>query len=281
MGKKISEKDLNLLISPEGLTHLLDQKQIYYKDTIAYLKYKNELKLLQAELINLQIDVAKNKRRVAIIFEGRDAAGKGDSIKRFREHSNPRSLRTVSFPKLSDSDKKHWYFQRYKDALPTPGEIVLFDRSWNSRGVVEPVNSFCTQDEYNAYLQDVVPFEESLLSNNIEVIKLWFSVTKDTQKKRLEQRAKNPLEKWMLSSLDLKAQENWDKYTSYKMEMFKKTHTVICPWIIIKSPSRRTSRLESLRYVLSRLEYDTKGSSGVDLQVNTELTGPATDFVDL
>jgi polyphosphate kinase 2 len=267
---KITEKELELINSKDGLVSLLNQKKWDLTTTVNYLKYKQELEKLQAEFIDLQIDVKKNNRRVAIIFEGRDAAGKGDAIKRFRKHSNPRWLRIVSFPTLSDVEKKQWYFKRYVEALPNPGEIVLFDRSWYSRAVVEPVNNFCSLDDVDLFYKQVNPFEKLLVDGGLELIKLWFSVTKESQASRLKERETLPLEKWMYSPLDKMAQEQWDSYTEKKLEMFRKTNTDQCPWIIIKSITRKISRVESLRYVLGKLDYLGKGSSGVNLSLSSD-----------
>lgn len=278
MHEKLSNEDLELINSNDGLIALLSQKQIDIQSVLDFLKYKKELELLQTELIDLQLDIVKNKRRVAIIFEGRDAAGKGDAIKRFRKHCNPRTLKVVSFPKISEEDKSQWYFKRYVEALPSPGEFVLFDRSWYSRAVVEPVNGFCTQQEYQLFMNQVNEFEKLLIEDNIEIIKLWFSVNRESQKKRLAEREQNPLEKWMISPLDKKAQELWDEYTKYKEIMFKKTDTPLSPWIIVKSITRKISRLESLRYVLNKLNYEGKGNTGVNLNLDPKLCGPLTNF---
>ena len=280
---KITEKELELINSRDGIVTLLNQKNWDLTSAVNYLKYKQELEKLQAEFIDLQLDVKKNNRRVAILFEGRDAAGKGDAIKRIRKHSNPRWLRISSFPTLSDTEKNQWYFKRYIEALPNPGEIVLFDRSWYSRAVVEPVNNFCSSNDVDLFYKQVNPFEKLLVDGGLELIKLWFSVTKESQALRLKERETLPLEKWMISPLDKKAQELWDLYTEKKLEMFRQSNTEICPWIIIKSISRKISRVESLRYILGKLDYYGKGSTGVNLNLSSESPyyGSVSNFVKL
>ena len=225
------------------------------------LRYEDELAHLQAELVNLQQYIAKKKLRVAVIFEGRDAAGKGGSIKRFREHLNPRSMRVVALSKPTEVEKGQWYFRRYIKELPNPGEIVFFDRSWYNRAVVEPVMGFCTKSQYNQFMVQVPEFEHMLHEDGIIVIKFWFSISKEEQKKRFEARLENPLKKWKFSPVDMKGQQMWNKYTKYKELMFAKTHTNFCPWIIVKTNNKKTARLESMRYVLSQFDYPGKSKA--------------------
>lgn len=217
--------------------------------------YEEELKLLQAELVNLQRWVAKKKLRVAVLFEGRDAAGKGGSIKRFAEHLNPRSMRVVALSKPTEVEKGQWYFRRYIKELPNPGEIVFFDRSWYNRAVVEPVMGFCSDQEYNQFMVQVPGFEHMLYEDGVILIKFWFSITKKEQQKRFASRMENPLKQWKFSPVDMKGQELWDRYTHFKEQMFSKTHTTFSPWIIIKTNNKREARLESIRHVLSRFNY--------------------------
>jgi len=236
-----------------------------YEDIIYAVNYERELLKLQAELVDLQQWVAKHKKRVCIIFEGRDAAGKGGSIRRFAEHLNPRSMRIVALTKPTDVEKGQWYFRRYIKALPNPGEIVLFDRSWYNRAVVEPVMGFCNNEEYDKFMVQVPEFEHMLYEDGVEIIKFWFSISKDEQIKRFDARLKNPLKRWKFSEVDKEGQRLWDKYTSYKEQMFSKTHTTFSPWIIIKTNEKREARLESIRYVLSRFNYEGKGNSNTTL----------------
>lgn len=227
--------------------------------------YDKQLLKLQAELVDLQQWVAKNKKRVCVIFEGRDAAGKGGSIRRFTEHLNPRSMRVVALTKPTDVEKGQWYFRRYIKELPNPGEIVFFDRSWYNRAVVEPVMGFCTKEQYEEFMVQVTEFEHMLYEDGVVLIKFWFSISKDEQVRRFNSRLANPLKQWKFSEVDREGQKLWDKYTHYKELMFSKTHTTFSPWIIIKTNNKKQARLESIRYVLSKFEYEGKGQSGTTI----------------
>jgi len=222
------------------------------------VQYEKELLLLQAELVDLQHWVVKNKRRVCIIFEGRDAAGKGGAIRRMAEHLNPRALRIVALTKPTKVEKGQWYFRRYIKELPNPGELVFFDRSWYNRAVLEPVMEFCNDEEYNKFMIQVPEFEHMLYEDGVHLIKLWFSITKKEQLKRFNSRLTNPLKFWKFSSVDMEGQKKWDNFTFYKNQMFVKTHTSFSPWNIIKTNIKKEARLESIRYVLSRFNYDSK-----------------------
>ena len=200
--------------------------------------------------------------RVAVLFEGRDASGKGGSIKRFKEHLNSR---VVALTKPTDVERGQWYFRRYIKELPNPGEIVFFDRSWYNRAVVEPVMGFCTKKEYNQYMVQVPEFEHLLHEDNLIIIKFWFSISKEEQKKRFDSRLNNPLKQWKFSPVDLKGQDLWDQYTYYKEQMFSKTHTTFSPWIIVKTNSKKQARLESMRYVLSYFDFEEKGAAKIPL----------------
>ncbi|MDA9334641.1 polyphosphate kinase 2 [Flavobacteriaceae bacterium] len=232
-----------------------------FESLIDTIEYESELLKLQAELVDLQQWTAKHKMRVCVLFEGRDAAGKGGAIRRFTEHLNPRSMRVVALPKPTEIEKGQWYFRRYIKELPEPGELVFFDRSWYNRAVVEPVMDFCTDDAYNKFMVQVPEFEHMLYEDGVVIIKFWFSISKDEQKKRFNSRLKNPLKQWKFSPVDKEGQKRWDKYTFYKEQMFSQTHNSFSPWIIIKTNSKKQARLESIRHVLSRFDYDRKGSS--------------------
>ena len=233
--------------------------------TLRKLKYEAELRLLQSEFVNLQKWIAQNKMRVVVIFEGRDAAGKGGSIKRFKEHLNPRTFRVVALNKPTEVELGQWYFRRYVKVLPNPGEIVFFDRSWYNRAVVEPVMGFCNVEQYDKFMVQVPEFEHLLYEDNIKIIKFWFSISKEEQKRRFDSRMENPLKRWKFSPVDMKGQELWDRYTYYKEQMFSKTHTNFSPWIIVKTNSKKTARCESMRHVLSQFNYEGKGESGITL----------------
>ncbi|MCP4484680.1 MAG: polyphosphate kinase 2 [Flavobacteriaceae bacterium] len=229
------------------------------------LEYEDQLYKLQSELVNFQEWVTKNKKRVCVIFEGRDAAGKGGAIRRMTEHLNPRARRVVALSKPTEIEQGQWYFRRYIKEMPNPGELVFFDRSWYNRAVVEPVMGFCDKAQYNKFMIQVPEFEHMLYEDGIILIKFWFSVTKDEQLRRFESRLESPLKKWKFSPVDEEGQNKWDDYTHYKDQMFTHTHTTFSPWIIIKTNNKKEARLESLRHVLSRFDYDGKGSSGVTL----------------
>ena len=261
----LTEEDLSRLTSMQGLVTLLKTKNINPKGALRILRYDAELRQLQIELVKLQRDVQLTGRRVVIIFEGRDAAGKGGAIRRFIEHLNPRSMRLVAMPKPTEEEKGQWYFQRYVKPLPNPGEIAFFDRSWYNRAVVEPVMNFCTKKQHQTFMQQVPEFEHMLYEDNIEIIKFWFSISKDEQARRFNGRVNDPLKQWKISPVDDKAQENWDLYTMYKEEMFSKTHTSYAPWVIVKANSKMKARLEAIRHVLNTLPYKGKGESKVSL----------------
>jgi len=229
------------------------------------LDYEKQLKKLQAELVNLQKWISEKKLRVAVLFEGRDAAGKGGSIKRFTEHLNPRAMRVVALSKPTEVERGQWYFRRYIKELPNPGEIVFFDRSWYNRSVVEPVMGFCENDQYDQFMAQVPEFEHMLYEDGVTVIKFWFSITKEEQAKRFGSRLEDPLKRWKFSPIDKKGQRLWDQYTKYKELMFSKTHTDFSPWIIVKTNDKRTARLESMRYVLSQFDYEGKEDAKANL----------------
>ena len=237
----------------------LDPKK--HQKLLNSFNYETELLKLQTELVDLQHWVAKHKKRVCVIFEGRDAAGKGGAIRRFTEHLNPRSMRVVALTKPTEVERGQWYFRRYIKELPDPGELVFFDRSWYNRAVVEPVMGFCTDDQYKKYMVQVPEFEHMLYEDGVIIIKFWFSISKAEQLRRFNSRLDNPLKQWKFSPVDKEGQKRWDLYTSYKEQMFSKTHTSFSPWIIIKTNDKKEARLESIRYVLSQFEYDRKGSA--------------------
>lgn len=251
--------------SRKDLISTAKDNEIPISKTLRKLKYEAELVKLQSEFVNLQKWIANNNKRVAIIFEGRDAAGKGGSIKRFKEHLNPRTSRVVALTKPTEVEQGQWYFRRYIKVLPNPGEIVFFDRSWYNRAVVEPVMGFCSDEQYNKFIVQVPEFEHLLYEDNVKIIKFWFSISKEQQKKRFDDRLSNPLKRWKFSPVDMKGQKLWDRYTHFKEEMFSKTHTNFSPWIIVKTNNKKEARLESMRYVLSQFDYEGKGESGISL----------------
>lgn len=264
-GRSLTEDDLRRINTRKGLIQLLENRQVDLEEVRKTLLYEQELRQLQVELVRLQRWVQSDGQRIAMLVEGRDAAGKGGTIRRFTEHLNPRAMRVVALPKPTDEERGQWYFQRYIRQLPNKGEIVFFDRSWYNRAVVEPVMGFCSKKEHQRFLQQVTEFEHMLYEDGVTIIKFWFSISKEEQQKRFEARRQNPLKQWKLSPVDEKAQELWDAYTRYKEEMFSKTHTTFSPWIIVKANDKQAARLESLRYVLNLLPYRGKEEAQVRL----------------
>jgi polyphosphate kinase len=229
-----------------------------YKNLMSRKSYENTKYQLQVELLKFQAWVKDSNQRVVILFEGRDAAGKGGTIKRFMEHLNPRGAKVVALEKPSDVEKGQWYFQRYIQHLPTEGEIVLFDRSWYNRAGVERVMGFCTNDEYNEFMRQVPEFERNLARSGIHLIKFWFSVSRKEQRRRFQEREAHPLKQWKLSPIDLASLDKWDEYTKAKEAMFFYTDTADAPWTVIKSDCKKRARLNAMRYVLHKLPYTNK-----------------------
>lgn len=225
------------------------------------LEYESELRRLQIELLKFQNHVKDKGLKVLILIEGRDAAGKGGAIKRLIEHLNPRGCRVVALEKPSDVERTQWYFQRYVTHLPAAGEIVIFDRSWYNRAGVEPVMGFCTPNEHKKFLREVSSFEEMLLDSGILFFKFYFSVSKQEQKRRFEQRRTDPLKQYKLSVVDEKSQELWDKYTLAKYSMLLASNTPKCPWVIINSDSKKKARINLFKYLLNSLEYPNKNKN--------------------
>jgi polyphosphate kinase 2 len=260
--QSISKEEFESISTKSELIKLIKTKDLSFVNQVFEdVKYEKQLRELQAELINLQQHITKKKMRVAILFEGRDAAGKGGSIKRFIEHLNPRSSRIVALSKPTEMESGQWFFRRYVKELPNPGEIVFYDRSWYNRAVVEPVMGFCTTEQYERFLVQVPEFEHMLYESGVHIIKFWFSISKNEQQRRFEERINNPLKSWKYSPVDQKGQELWDKYTFYKEQMFSKTHTAYCPWNIVRANDKHRARLEAMRFVLSSFEYAGKGKN--------------------
>jgi len=267
----LTEDDLVDLTRKKGLLALLRLKGVSKKRVRETLSYVTELERLQIELVQLQRTVQLEGRRIAILFEGRDAAGKGGTIRRFIEHMNPRTFSVVALNKPTTIEQGQWYFQRYIAQLPNPGEIRFFDRSWYNRAVVEPVMGFCTEDQYRQYMQQVPEFEDMLYEDGIELIKFWFSISKEEQEERFNSRLANPLKQWKISPVDEEAQKRWDLYSKYKDAMFSGSHTTLSPWIIVKADNKKKARLETIRYVLNRLKYAGKGKSDTSLSPDPDI----------
>jgi len=245
-----------------------------YRNLLSRRAYEKQKYRLQVELLKLQAWVKETGQRVVILFEGRDAAGKGGTIKRLMEHLNPRGARVVALEKPSDVERGQWYFQRYIEHLPTRGEIVLFDRSWYNRAGVERVMGFCNQAEYDEFMRQTPEFERHLVRSGVHLVKFWFSVSRAEQRRRFKERKAHPLKQWKLSPVDLASLDKWDGYTLAKEAMFLHTDTSDAPWTVIKSDCKKRARLNALRYLLHRLPYANKDAPSIG-SVDTLLVGRA------
>lgn len=257
----LNNSDFSKIKNSEDLRNILTKYKRDISKVEYNISYEDQLRKLQAELIKLQFWITKNKMRVAVLLEGRDAAGKGGAIKRFVEHLNPRSMRLVALAKPTELEKGQWYFRRYIKELPDICEIVFFDRSWYNRAVVEPVMDFCDEDQYQRFMRQVSEFEDMLFEDGVHLIKFWFSIDKEEQARRFAARKQNPLKQWKLSRVDQKGQDMWDKYTYFKEQMFSRTHTFFNPWTIVKTNKKKEARLESIRFLLSKFEYTGKSEA--------------------
>jgi|TARA_B110000046_G_scaffold120330_2_gene127069 polyphosphate kinase len=254
--EELSPKNLKKLNSKRGLQLFLSQDDMTVSKALRILNHESKLEKLQEELIKLQQWVEAKGEKLVVIFEGRDAAGKGGAIRRITQHLNPRELNVVALSKPTDEEKNQWYFQRYIKNLPRNGQITFFDRSWYNRAVVEPVNGFCTQSEYEVFMNQVNQFEKMIIESGIRVVKFYFSITKDEQSRRFEDIKASPVKKWKFSKVDESALELWDNYTSYKAKMFEQTNTEIAPWYIIGANKKSKARVESIEKLLELIPYN-------------------------
>lgn len=250
-----------------------------YRTWMRKKQYEAEKAELQIELLKLQRWVKDKGKRIAIVFEGRDAAGKGGTIKRFMEHMNPRGARVVALEKPNKIEKGQWYFQRYIERLPTRGEIVMFDRSWYNRAGVEKVMGFCSQKQYRDFLRQAPDFERMLVEDGILLFKLYFSVSREEQNRRFERRSNDPLKQWKMSEIDKASVGLWDEYTEAKEKMFFHTDTEEAPWTVIKSDDKKRARLNAMRYLLASIKYPNK-SSEVNLVPDHLIVGPVSLLLD-
>ena len=248
----------------------------------ALLEYAQnlELEIYQAELVKLQQHVERYKLKLIILFEGRDAAGKGSVIGSVNRYMNPKHYRVVALGRPSDEERSQWYFQRYIKYFPHGGEVILFDRSWYNRAMVEPVFGFCTKEEHKLFMKHVVPFEESLVEQGTILVKLYFSVTKDKQAIRFEQRRTDPLRQWKLSEIDLQAQSMWDEFSKTKFKMLKNTSKEKAPWHVIRSSDKHKARLETIKLILNQIEYDGK-SRAIDLTFDPKIVFTAKQELEI
>ena len=268
----MAEFDLNDLEeiskSEEILDLLVEKGIIKEKKFLKQLKYEKELNQLQKEMLRLQEYLIQNKKRMMIIYEGRDAAGKGGTIKRTISQMNPKNYKVIALPKPTENETRQWYFQRYIANLPMQEEIALFDRSWYNRAVVEPVFGFCTETQHQNFMQQVNPFEHLLIDDGIILIKLFLNISKDEQKNRLDERKQDPMKQYKIGGLDEQAQEKWDDYTFYIDKMLQETSTEKSPWIEIKTDSKKSARLETLKYILKKVKgFESK----LDLKNDDEI----------
>jgi polyphosphate kinase 2 len=253
---ELSPKNLKKLNSKKGLLALLSKEPLNVERAIRYVDYQKKLQELQVELIRLQTWAINNDERIIVVFQGRDAAGKGGAIRRLTERINPRHMRIVALPKPTEDENSQWYFQRYVEQFPKAGEIVFFDRSWYNRAVVEPVNDFCTEKEYKIFMNQVNDFERMILESGIHLVKIYMSISKKEQAKRFADIKSDPLKQWKMTKLDEKAQDLWDDYTEYKKAMFEKTNTDISPWKIIRANRKTDARINVINHILDRIPYD-------------------------
>ena len=252
---QVDDDDDPQLIGPDGRPVDTWRQDYPYSERMSRSEYAATKRALQIELLKLQAWIKGTGARVVILFEGRDAAGKGGTIKRFTEHLNPRGSRVVALDKPTERESTQWYFQRYMAHLPAAGEIVLFDRSWYNRAGVEKVMGFCTDEQYEQFLRDAPKLEKLLVDNGIHVIKLWFSVSRDEQRTRFIIRQIDPVRQWKLSPTDLASLDRWDAYTEAKEAMIAHTDTPYAPWTVIKSNDKKRGRINALRHVLHQLDY--------------------------
>jgi len=253
---QLCEDDISLLNSSLGLKSLLSDKKTNVEKALRSARHEMKIKALQTELIKLQNWVIAKNKKIVVIFEGRDAAGKGGAIRRITAYINPRQYRIVALPKPTVEESGQWYFQRYVNKLPKPGEIVFFDRSWYNRAVVEPVNGFCTKQQYQYFMNQVNGFERMIMDSDTYLIKFYFSITKEEQANRFKEIKSSPLKKWKMTAVDRKAQELWDDYTSFKLKMFEHTDLKDSPWIIIDANRKTDARIEVLSYIIDTIPYE-------------------------
>ncbi len=255
-------KDVRSAIKDAGKREILNPS-FPYSEKMKGKEYDRQMEALQIELVKMQAWLKDSDHRVALIFEGRDAAGKGGTIKRFRENLNPRGARVVALSKPSDTERSQWYFQRYIQHLPSAGEIVFFDRSWYNRGVVENVFGFCTSEERERFFRQVAPLETGLVNDGIHFFKFWLNVGRAEQLNRFLDRENDPLKQWKLSPIDVAGLGKWDEYSQSIAETLSRTHSDHCPWTIIRSDDKKRARLAAIRTVLHALDYDEKDKSTI------------------
>ena len=268
MEEEVKEKLKKEIAEQVKVKNKVEKVQVWIKKET--LEYEKELAKLQVELLKFQNHVKDKGLKVLMIFEGRDAAGKGGTIKRITEHLNPRGARVVALEKPSDIEASQWYFQRYVKHLPSAGEIVLFDRSWYNRSMVEPVMGFCTERQHHKFLKVAPEFEDMIVDEEIIIFKFYFSVSKDEQARRFKARETDPLKQYKLSPVDKESQKLWDEYSLAKFMMLSATHTETAPWTIVKSDNKKRARINCIKHILNFVEYPNK-ISNKDIKVDDEI----------
>ena len=251
-------------ITSDVIKEYFNEQKYPYENRMDMEEYYKQKLGLQIELVKLHNWIQESGQKVLIIFEGRDAAGKGSTIKRFMEHLNPRWANIVALEKPTEDERGQWYFQRYVKHLPSKGQMVFFDRSWYNRAGVERVMDFCSPDDYEHFLENVPLFERMLVQSGTTLLKFYLSVSREEQARRFEQRQTIPLKRWKLSPIDREAQRKWDDYTEAKNEMFTRTNTKHCPWVVVKSEDKRRGRIETIRHVLNVFDYPEKDKSVIN-----------------
>ncbi|WP_263167667.1 polyphosphate kinase 2 [Streptomyces sp. SCSIO ZS0520] len=268
-----------VLLDEQGRALRTWRENYPYTEKLRRKEYERRKRILQIELLKLQRSVKTRKQRVVVLCEGRDAAGKGGTIKRFTERLNPRTTRTVALDKPTERESGQWYFQRYVEQLPSAGEIVFFDRSWYNRAGVEPVMGFCTPEQHQRFLEQAPLFEKMLTDDGIVLVKFWFSVSRNEQKSRFAIRRVDPVRQWKLSPTDIASLDLWDSYTDAKVRMFRATDMPYAPWTVVKSNDKRRGRLEAMRHLLLRLDYEAKDTEAVG-EADPLIIGPADTLLE-
>ncbi len=256
MDRKLTSSELKKLNSKKALRAILSREPINIERILRYVDYERKLIKLQTEVIKLQTWAIKNNERVIVLFEGRDAAGKGGAIRRITERINPRHIRIAALQKPTEDEQTQWYFQRYIEQFPKAGEMIFFNRSWYNRAVLEPVNCFCSEQQYQTFMGQVNDFERMILESGIHLVKIYMSISKKEQAKRFEEIKTDPLKQWKMSPVDERAQELWDDYTKYKQAMFDVTDTEKSPWKVIKANRKTEARVNAINHILEEIPYN-------------------------
>ncbi|WP_194777212.1 polyphosphate kinase 2 family protein [Pararhodonellum marinum] len=252
----LTKEDLEILNSKVGIKHLLENKKIDLEKVILQAKYETKLREIQAELVKLQTWFIENKQKIVLVFHGGDASEKSGVIRRILSHNNPRHYRIeVNLPHRTLGNDGEWYFKHFINLLPQPSEMVIYDRSWYNRALIEPVNGLCTQEEYERFMEQVIPFEKMLVDSGIHLVKFYFSITKKEHARRLAEMKADPLTKWKLTPYDENAQELWDEYKKYKEKMFAQTDTPYAPWVEIIEDRREEELISAAEYILKTIPY--------------------------